>query len=273
MKCPRCHKETDPGGAFCMHCGLPLGSPRKSRAWLGWLLGGALAVGILLFGTMSVLSSQRGPEPPPILEARGTPPSTGLLEQRGAPAQAVTPAVQAQMPQAIRDWLQHLERIEARKNELSRKQTSQMLVLAAQMKGLSALLGLLEDDHAPTPAEQAGAKVEDLKPEWNALIEDFIAFPPPEECKLLGQEYYRALSEIPIAMNEVLGIMGAASSGDPADAVDSLRRMQNSSFETIDARLQTANEELGKICGKYQVSKWFSIRSDSGGSLLGIPGF
>ena len=125
----------------------------------------------------------------------------------------------------------------------------------------------------PLTRKRKPQRAEDLKPEWGQLLDDYIAYPPPQECKPLGQEYYRALNEIPASMNDILEVLQSATSGDPSAAIDRLMQMQNSSFQNIDVRLRNSDDELSKICAKYETPKWFSIKGDSGGGTLSLPGF
>jgi len=206
-----------------------------------------------------------------ILRAEGNDPKTPLLTAQGStgPATLDRPATRIAMPDDIRKWLEHLERIEKRKNDLSLKQVANMMVLMKQMQVLgadpSALLD--EDSDSTPPADKARGEFNDLKPEWNQLIRDFQSYPPPAECKPIADNYSRAINEIPGMMSDIADILQNAAS-NPQDALQKAYKLQNTSANVIDKYLGETDSGVGAICSKYDTSKWFSIKTDVGGGAL-----
>jgi hypothetical protein len=171
----------------------------------------------------------------------------------------------------VRKWLEHLEQIEKRKNDLSMKQLAQMAVLMQQMKVLGGDMSLLNpDDDSPsnTPSGTAKQSFDQLRPEWNQLITDFRSYPPPTECRPIADDYNRAISEIP-GMNSDLASILEGASADPSTALEKAMKLQNTSSNVIDKYLGSTDSKVGDICRKYETRKWFDIKSDVGGGLLG----
>lgn len=209
------------------------------------------------------------------LKAQGSDPQTPLFTSQGSAGPAVMEktAEKVAMPDDIRKWLEHLERIEKRKNELSMKQVADMMVLMQKMKVMGGDLGsLLNDEDTPPPTEQAQSSFNDLKPEWSKLIADFQSYPPPAECKPIADDYYRALSEVPGMMSDIADILTNAAS-DPSTALQKAYKLQNTSATVIDKYFGQTDTEVGDICRKYETSKWFSIKTDVGGGLMSKFGF
>lgn len=205
-----------------------------------------------------------------ILKAEGETPNTPLLTAEGSTGPSTLQKTEITMPDDIRKWLEHLERIERRKNDLSLEQLGQMTVLMERMKVLGPSLGALGDDDTgdTPPAEEARGKFNDLKPEWNKLIADFRAYPPPAECKPIADNFYRAINEIPGMTSDIADILSSAAS-DPSSALAKAYKLQNTSGNVIDRYLGETDRGVADICEKYHTRKWFQIKTDVGGGLMG----
>jgi hypothetical protein len=209
----------------------------------------------------------------PLLQAQGQEPQIPLMRAEGnqGPQTLAEPAQKIEMPADVRRWLEHLEKIEKRKNDLSMKQIAQMTVLMQRMKVLGAGMGMLngEDDEGGNlePSGAAKQEFDDLRPEWNQLLNDFRSFPPPAECRPIADDYYRAVSEIP-GMNADLADILQNVSTDPAAALEKVMKLQNTSANVIDRYLGTSDAKVGDICRKYETRKWFDIKTDVGGGLM-----
>ena len=209
-----------------------------------------------------------GEKPTPMLQAEGTP----------APPMVVRQDEPTVMPDDVRRWLEHLEKIEKRKNDLSMKQLSQMTVLMQKMKVLGAGgMGMLGGDGEentggdPEPSRNAQSAFDDLRPDWNKLIADFQGYPPPSECRPIADDYYRAISEIP-GMNADLASILSTVASDPenaASALEKVMKIQNTSTNVIDKYLGSTDTRVGDICRKYETRKWFDIKTDVGGGIMG----
>jgi hypothetical protein len=298
MYCPKCGKGAQPGAGFCMHCGQPLtgsapiaqvavgpapafpnpkAGQSKKLTWIAVgtalamvlaLLIGLQATGLLEIGArnpkVAALRAEGKTDQVPLLRAEGTAPGGQSL---GATAEKIA------MPDDVRRWLEHLEKIEKRKNELSMQQLSQMAVLMKQMQVLGPSMGILnelegEDGGDLGPSSTAKDSFDSLRPEWNQLIADYRSLPPPDECRPIADDYYRAISEIP-GMNADLASVLSGVEADPAKALESAMRLQNTSANVIDKNLGSADSKVGDICRKYETRKWFDIKTDVGGGLMG----
>lgn len=210
-----------------------------------------------------------------LLRAEGEDPKIPLLRAEGSPPPPTLNqgAQRIEMPADIRRWLEHLEAIEKRKNDLSMKQLSQMAVLMQQMKVLGGGMGMLNEEEGGYggdlgPSETAKGSFDAMRPEWNQLITDFRSFPPPAECKPIADDYNRAINEIP-GMNSDLAEILAGVASDPAAALEKVMKIQNTSSNVIDRYLGASDSKVGDICRKYETRKWFDIKTDVGGGLMG----
>ena len=246
----------------------------KKTTWIA--VGTALAMILaLFFGLKASGLLQFGAKNPKLetLRAEGQLPSTPLLRAEGStgPPTLNQPAQRIEMPADVRRWLEHLEKIEERKNALSLKQLSQMAVLMQQMKVLGAAMGMLSDNgegEDTAPSDTAKQHFDTLRPDWNQLISDFKALPPPAECKPIADDYSRAISEIP-EMNSDIGAVLEGASSDPAKALEGAMKLQSTSATVIDKYLSEADGKVADICRKYETRKWFAIKTDVGGGLMG----
>ncbi|MBC8066169.1 MAG: zinc ribbon domain-containing protein, partial [Chlorobia bacterium] len=266
MFCPKCGKGIPADAAFCMHCGQKIQIPQpvaaqpmlqsapafpnptaanpKKTTWIA--IGTALAMLLaIFFGLKASGFLQFGAKNPKLesLKAKGNVPNQDLLKAEGSAngpdllkAEGSQPppilnrtAERIEMPDDIRRWLEHLEKIERRKNDLSLKQLSQMAILMQQMKVLGGGMGLLngEDEGGDTgPSQTAKVSFDAMRPEWNQLIADFRNYPPPAECRPIADDYYRAVSEIP-GMNSDLAAILEGAMNDPAVALEKALKIQN----------------------------------------------
>lgn len=292
MVCPRCGAPIPAGANFCMRCGTPVAQvearptfaqpgaimvpgPRPARkVWP--ILGMLLAIGLVLFVGLSASGAlqQRGENGPPTLQTRGKTAPPVLQDIEEPPPE---------MPQEVKDWLNHLRRIEERKNRLNATQVANLKVFMAKFEALGPAAGLLNDsgtdEDLTNPELPVKEKIEDSQAPWRQLIRDFQAVEPPEECKDLADEYYAGLNEVPAAMNDLNDIVKSISGPDGATtdaaekALQKLYSVQNTSFGTIDEHFAASDEMLSQICEKYSVRKWFNIATDLGGGSLGAAKF
>jgi len=234
-------------------------------------------------GNLDILKANSTDPNMQTLKAEGSDPNLNTLKANAADGQTPLfraegsngPSVMQQtaerikMPDDIRKWLEHLERIEKRKNDLAMQQVANMMVLMQKMKVLGGDLGALTDpdSEATSPTDTAQSEFKDLTPEWNKLISDFQAYPPPAECKPIADDYNHALNEIPGMMADITDLLKTAAS-DPQNALTKAYKLQNTSSNGIDKYLGRTDDGVGDICRKYETSKWFSIKTDVGGGLM-----
>lgn len=291
MYCIRCGSPLQPGANFCNACGAPtaqaearptfapggaaynpnqgLKTPNRALPLL------ALIAGIILVFILGLYASgalkQTASEGEEILASRARP---------GPPTLKATDQAPAPMPPAIREWLEHLRRIEERKNSLNAKQVAQLKIFMAKFQALGPAAGLLNDSGDPedqtNPEVPVKEQIQDLQGPWRTLIKDFQAVPPPVECQPLADEYYAALNEVPAMMGDIQEIVNAVSQsagGSTDNAQDALTKAystQGTSHETIDTHFLNADSKLGEVCRHYNTDKWFAISPDiGGGGMLG----
>ena len=226
-------------------------------------LGGSLPDNTLALGGKGAdnnLLMARGKTGPPVLNEQGSVPKP------------------LKMPQDVWDWLEHLRRIEARKNDLHLKQVSELKVFQQMIGVLGPGIGEVDPydqtgDAGKEPADVTKGKFADLRPDWYQLIKDFQAVPPPDECKPIADDYYRAINEIPGMTGDVIGVLNTVST-DPQGALTAVSKLRNKSYGEIDRYLDRTDARVQAICDKYNVRKWFNIKTDVAGSdMLGKAGF
>lgn len=288
MNCPRCGKVVPAGAAFCMNCGQSLAStaavaaPRRIAPWMiaaaaaaAVLLAilGLSAAGILRFGSRTphpeVLQAKGQPAAPDILRAQGQPAGPGVAQiQREAPLR---------MPDDVRRWLEHLERIEKEKNALHRRQ---VVKLQASMSSMAARVSsagvqaMIDEDGPEVPSLDLSdlIPVDDLIAEWEALRGKLNSVAVPAECAPLYQNYHGSFVNLQqqIAALKDIGsdLFGTFQKGGQQAAVKQAEGVSKGHTQSVDDLLIRSDEQLGEICDKYSERKWFDIRSDLGGGMM-----
>lgn len=256
----------------------PYASQRRGRNLVLTAVGlAALVGGLVGIGAFALLSrrdsapaaalSQRTAGPPPLLAARGTPPPPALGETR------------KRMPDELRAYLEHVERIERKRADLSKKGLGALLAaLPAAQQGLGLqglkdfVAGAQDPENAPEPrtgVDELKGRATEMRAKWGSLTNEFAAVPPPDEARGLADEYGRTLRETGAQITDILDAV-ATSGDDPQKAVSALTSMKGGST-TIDASATRSDREVGRLCDKYDTRKWFAISADFGlgGDLLG----
>ncbi len=183
------------------------------------------------------------------------------------------------MPADVRAWLEHLQRIEAKRAAMTADQIGDMLVFMTGLqssKVTDAIAGILgEDDELgtpkPTASENLTNKADETRSAWRALMEEFRRMPPPAECVPIATSYDETLGETSAMMVEILEAL-EGSQENPQAAIAALTKMQGTSATRIDTIAKDADRRLGEICDRYKTRKWFSIASDVGGGMMGRIG-
>lgn len=263
---------------------------QSRRQRTGLIVGSVLAVAVLVLGSRQLGLSQgtqapdfggamqaRSAAPPPITAESSGPPPPLLTEA------AVPPPEAARMPADIREWLEHLERIERQRQALATQQVSAAMVSLTMLQGAGAtqqiLDGLLdtgEEDttttpETPNPAAELQRDNQDFQAEWEKLMADFRALPPPPACVPLRNSYDQTLGQTEMMIDEIVGAMDKAGS-DPQAALRDLFGMRGTSGGRIDAAAAQSNRNLEEVCRPYDVRPWFQIQTDSQAGILGKMG-
>ncbi len=265
MLCPRCGAKNPETAAFCMQCGQQLAAAQpvagaatlapgvQRKAIWPWLTGGlALMAALLVF-----LAKGRSLE---LVDK--TAPAANLKVVAKAP-------LEVKMPQDVLDWLEHLRKIEARKNELSIKQEADMKTFEIMLNTLGPGIGQFDPSQPEDqvgdkePADVTKGKFEDLRPQWEGLIKDFESKPPPAECKPIADDYFAGLSEVPGMISDLEDLMNQVNS-DPQAALIKAQGLQSKSYRNIDENFAKTDVRVQTICDKYHVKKWFNIGERGG---------
>lgn len=254
------------GSAFCAQCGYGFG-PKRTSFWWGSVVGLMVVGGVvgLLFATGN-------------LQLRGGNTAPTITQQGEAPAPVVQKGPK-QMPDDVRAWLEHLERIEKKRVALAQKQLAQVLVMGTQIKGAGiadVLGGMLNDEggevQKPPELEKAEATVADVRKPWAELADEFATVPPPSGCQEVAGNYDQTLRETGATIGDIQDVLTNAM-GDPQGAIEKLQGIRGSHMGAIDSAAGKADEGVQKICDAYDTRKWFSIQRDvgTGGPTLTTP--
>lgn len=245
-------------------------SQRKRTAIIGWSLAALLGLAAIFFGLKAFgFLGKQGSQAGEALSAVGTAPKSMLQKQGDQPPPAISKiGERKEMPKDVEDWLKHLERIENLKVELSGNQMAEVSVLMAKFSTLGPHMGLMNpydqsegSDSDQEPSGYAKGKILDFKPGWEKLIADFQSYPPPQECLPIAQDYNTALGEVSGAMGDLAEVLTSAAQ-DPTQALQAVKKMQDSSYADIDRYFARTDEKVRQICDKYEKRKWFSVKSD-----------
>lgn len=258
-----------------------------------WLTGVLAAAGIIIatLGTLSATGALRaffgggtnalkaeGAGGSNALSAEGAL-GSDLLKARGS---GTTPPLSARgerryMPDDIRRWLEHLERIERTRGELCISQISSAMVdkmglgSGASLDMAKKILANPDEDPTPPDKEMAESnKKHDIG--WADLEADFHSLPPPAECVPIRDKYQQTLDETRAMIDEITGHLENAAE-NPQAAIEALQRMIGTSSGRIDKNGIETDRLIGDICARYDTPKWFSINGDFGGGTLGKIGF
>jgi hypothetical protein len=201
-------------------------------------------------------------------------PSSAPLTAKGAGSGPVPLSVgRATMPKDVYDWLDHLRQTEDKKNELTKEQTSQLMIEMTKLNGLGGAYGMLDDkdnldpDKMQDPKQRLGEKLGDLREPWRDLIKYFESVPPPAECQDLAHTYDQALDEVSGEIGDLGDALGGDSGSDPQDMITKLQKLQGQSTGTIDKYFSVSDDMVTSICNKYNTNKWFKIEADQSSTL------
>jgi soluble cytochrome b562 len=308
MNCPRCGKPLAGGAAFCMHCGqmlaggaaqrpaqqmtgaMPAYAPsaiaipadvKKRNTWLAIGISAAVLL-LLFFGLNATGALHLGTKPPDqaTLNARGQL-TDSTLQAKGGPTNPTLAATRVTMPDDIRNWLEHLARIERKKQALTNKQLEQAHELQGELQGASGLTSpedvskMSDPDYNSFPSiEKAGAMIAQLQPDWKDLQKEFDSVPPPKECQPIADQYDSGFDAMIETFDEIEKIVNGINLTDQKQmksSVDDARKAGRSSRRGIDGSFEKTDDLVQKICDKYETRKWFKI--DAHGGSTGLMGF
>jgi hypothetical protein len=248
---------------------------QKKTPW-ALILGTLLAICLFSMGFLAFkLFQKTGKDDPTSILARTERAPAPVLQQTAKSEPVLGKQAQApkQMPENIRKWLEHLEKIEKLRGKLAQKGLAEFMVMAPSLQqgaDIEALKALASGDPNAEMPKSAADKVADTssdsKVAWADLRREFDSFPPPPECKSIADSYGHALDETGAMIQDILDAVQVAKD-DPQKALQTLYGMKNSS-KSIDEYGNAADDKVKEICDFYDTRKWFSINSDFGGSSI-----
>lgn len=280
----------------------PYSNASRNR-WIGVAIGSFALIVLLILGIGANINLRQTKEDPVSVLKSSTSGSSSILPQTSGdttpvlgiesndlpavlpqvsnenPVLAQTVPEDTQMPDDVRAWLEHLQKIEAFRVEMTTNQLSEMMTTFAQLqasKVTGAIEGILgeeggESTSDPSSKQNLHGQADTTRQRWKALLAEFRKLPPPSECVPIATSYEECLGETSAMIFEILNAL-ESSDNDPQAAVASLIKMQGTSSSRIDKLANTSDRQLGAICDKYKTRKWFSITSDVGGGMMGKLG-
>lgn len=270
--------------------GYPSSYPQPPKNKTPWIVLGvalALAIGTLIgLTTAGVLGFGGKRAEAPALQVQGAQPNEPILQAPGNTAPPVLPreTVRRVMPDDVRAWLEHLERIERMRVSTSQSQmaSAATMLTALQLGGtLEQMQGLLDAANdpfnTPTPTRapavaEAEATLSQFRTAWNDIIFQFEQFPPPAECVPIRNAYDRVLRETGTMILDIVTAI-KRSEEDRQGALQALMGMQGQSARRIGEPARQADDLVAEICARYETRKWFNILPDIGGGLMQRIGF
>lgn len=183
------------------------------------------------------------------------------------------------MPDDVRNWLEHLRKIESARIALAtgEVQDAAQVLLGLQSSDLNRALDEdadSQEDERRAALDRAGKVAGDMatmRQAWRTLQTAFDSVPAPAECASIQSSYDRVVGETGAMMMEVVGAMRSASD-DPQAAVKALTAMQGQSKARIDVPARMSDQGVDQLCRKYGAVKWFDIQNDIGSGVMGRLG-
>lgn len=282
--------QPGPRGPYPSSPGYPGGYPQPPNSKTPWVVLGfalALAIGTLVGLTAAGVLGFGGKRAEvPALQAQGSGPNQPILQAPGNTAPPVLPkeTVRRVMPDDVRAWLEHLERIERMRVSTAQSQmaSAAAMLTALRLGGtLDQLQGFLDAANdpfdTPTPTRApATAEAEEtfrkFQSTWNDLIRQFEQFPPPPQCVPTRNAYDRVLRETGTMILDIVSAIKLSDS-DRQGALQALMGMQGQSARRIGEPARQADDLVAELCAYYETRKWFNILPDIGGGLMQRIGF
>lgn len=184
-----------------------------------------------------------------------------------------------EMPADVRNWLEHLRKIESARIALAsgEVQDAAQVLMGLQSSDLTRALDEdadSQEDERRTALERAGKVAGDMatmRQAWRTLQTAFDSVPAPAECASIQRSYDQVIGETGAMIVEIVGAMRSASD-DPQAAVKALTAMQGQSKARIDVPARMSDQGVDQLCRKYGAVKWFDIQNDIGSGVMGRLG-
>jgi hypothetical protein len=186
------------------------------------------------------------------------------------------------MPDDVRRWLEHLQKIEQARVALAANQlTGAVKTLTSLQAGdMSWAMGDGDDDNSQDAvkrkqnerAQKVGGDMQSMQTAWRTLSNAFNAVPPPAECAGIKSNYDQVIGQTGSMILDIVAQLQSASN-DPQSAVAALTAMQGQSKSKIDVPARAADQGVANVCRRYDTVKWFDIQSDVGAGTMSQLGF
>jgi hypothetical protein len=241
---------------------------------------------------VNALSSGNAQQALSLLEAQG---SASTPTMQSAPAQDQTPTMQSQgsaptptleaskqgMPDDVRRWLEHLQRIEETRIGLAAAQLQDAVKTLVSLQAGDMNHAMDEDGNDSKEAEtkkqndraqHVGGDMAGMQQAWRTLLTAFDSVPAPAECVAIKGNYDRVIGQTGSMILDIVAQL-KASSRDPQAAVSALTAMQGKSKSLIDVPARASDQGVATVCKRYDVVKWFDIQGDVGSGAMSQLGF
>lgn len=221
---------------------------------------------------LSVLQSAPAPTPP-------------VTQSTSTPAPAITPSTTSQapitesaagMPDNVRRWLEHLQKIEQARISLSAGQLQDAVKTLAGLQAGDMTHALDDEGNDSKEAEQrkqndraqhVGGDMASMQQAWRTLLNAFDSVQAPAECAAIKTNYDQVIGQTGTMILNIVGQIKNASN-DPQAALSALTAMQGQSKTKIDVPARAADQGVSSVCKHYDTVKWFDIQSDVGSGVM-----
>ncbi|MGI8923557.1 MAG: hypothetical protein ACR2HJ_05865 [Fimbriimonadales bacterium] len=244
-----------------MNCGAALddaGSFRGRRAF--WLIAGLAA--LLMIATIgavrSLLIGAEGQKHRALAVPAIGSPNAIALPQRAAPPTVA--AVSERMPEDVRKWLEHMKRVDEKRERFNSDFAQTLLKSIAKLRPGAFIEESEANADQARRSGEAGQVVASVDTFFSDLTREFQSLAPPAECRPIAEKYSSVLLETRNILTEVIS---GINSGDTA----SLEKLQGTSYKRIDAGAAETNDRIGALCSKYREPNRYSVFVDKGNGL------
>lgn len=256
------------------------GTPRPGRSWSAVAAVVVAAIGVVMgLGAAGVL--QLGALVPRTEVQAAGESTPAPIAMAGRPEDVPVREAARVMPSDVRAWLEHLERMEKKKNELHERQANEARALASSLTGgglnLQDVDSILDPGAGmPDPRNIVDELIDKIAPPWVDLRKEFLETGPPMplECKPIATQFETGISQMVSKVEQIRDIMNAfdpasvSATSEAGEKQTELGAMKRDHKQVVDNAFKATDDLLAQICRKYQARKWFDIDQ---GVLGGSP--
>lgn len=229
---------------------------RKRSPWLWVGVAGLAVVGALFAGNALRMRGETGKADLRVPAAA----ESASIQARGEGPEATIRQPGFGMPDDVRAWLEHLKRIDQRRENYNTTFAGKLMGMVA---GLQPGTYFEEEDALANEAERknrAQGVVDEVDLFFVQLTRDFQALPPPPECTTIAAQYSAVLLE-------TRGMIGDITTSITNLDLGGLERMQGTTFVRLDTKAQETNTSIDAICSKYNEPNKYEVFVDKNNGL------